>query len=174
MPEKINNKVKHWFALYTKPRHEFKALEQIRALSIEVYLPTIIVKKKWSDRKKKVEEPIFRGYIFIYADGHERLISIQQSSIVRTICFNGKPSIIPEWQIENLRRLLSEKPEVFVTDKIEVGAKVRITDGPFSDVIGIVTEYKKGEKYLAVSIDLLRRSVLVRLPEESIVKIVEN
>jgi transcription antitermination factor NusG len=174
MPEQLNNKVKNWFALYTKPRHEFKALEQIRALSVEVYLPTIIVKKKWSDRKKKIEEPLFRGYLFIYAGEAERIISMQQPAIIRTVSFNGKPSIIPEWQIENLKKVLAEKPEVFITDKIELGVKVRITDGPFSDVIGIVTEYKPGEKHLAVSIDLLRRSVLVRLTKESIVKIVEN
>lgn len=174
MPKQTQNRIKNWFALYTKPRHEFKALAELRDLSVDVYLPTIIVKKKWSDRKKKIEEPIFKGYIFIYADESERLISIQQPSIVRTICFNGKPSIIPEWQIENLRRLLSEKPEVFITDKIGTGAKVKITEGPFTDVVGTVTEYKESEKYLAVSIDLLKRSVLVRLSKESIVKIIDS
>jgi transcription antitermination factor NusG len=66
---------KYWFVLYTKPRHEFKAEEQIKSLNIEVYLPTTTVVKQWSDRKKKVTEPLFKSYIFIYADEKERLNS---------------------------------------------------------------------------------------------------
>ena len=60
--------IKKWFALYTRPRHEFKALEQIKELEVETYLPTITVIKQWSDRKKKITEPLFRSYIFIFAN----------------------------------------------------------------------------------------------------------
>lgn len=174
MPQSEKEIARHWFALYTKPRQEFKAVSQISSLSIEVYLPTMLKEKKWSDRKKKIEVPVFPGYLFIFADEYERIHSMQQTSIVRTICFNGKPSTIPDCQIENLKKILAEKPEVFVSDKIEVGTKVMITEGPFKNVTGIVTEHKKGEKHLAVSIDLLRRSVLVRIDNEGIIKIVET
>ncbi|NMB82788.1 MAG: UpxY family transcription antiterminator [Ignavibacteria bacterium] len=165
---------KHWFALYVKPRHEYKAESEIGNQSVEVYLPTIIVEKKWTDRKKKIEEPLFKGYLFILADECERINCLKIPSVIKTVCFNGKPSIIPDWQIENLKKILAEKPEVFVTNKIEVGQKVKIIEGPFCDVVGIVTEHKEGEKHLAVSIDLLKRSVLVRLHNDSIIKIVEN
>jgi transcription antitermination factor NusG len=170
----IISKEKHWYALYTKPRHEYKARENIRNLTDEVYLPTIIVEKRWSDRKKKVEEPLFKNYLFVFADEYGRINCLKSPSIIKTVCFNGKPSIIPDWQIENLKKILTEKPEVFVSNKIEVGQKVKILDGPFRDVIGVVTEYRAGEKHLAVSIDLLKRSVLVRLPDNSMLKIVEN
>lgn len=168
------NKDKHWFAIYVKPRHEYKAETEIRNQLVEVYLPTIIVEKKWTDRKKKIEEPLFKGYLFILADEFERINCLRIHSVIKTVCFNGKPSIIPDWQIENLKKILAEKPEVFVTNKIEVGQKVKIIEGPFRDVEGIVTEHKEGEKHLAVSIDLLKRSVLVRLHNDSILKIVEN
>lgn len=164
----------NWYALYTKPRHEFKAKSQLSSVSIEYYLPTITITKQWSDRKKKVEEPLFKGYIFIKVNEKERLIALQQSAIIRTVCFKGKPSVIPDWEIENLKKFLSKNPEVFISDKIEIGVKVKITEGPFNGIVGIVTEYKKGENYLAVSIDLLQRSVLVRLPKESILKIIES
>lgn len=165
---------KHWFAIYTKPRHEYKAEEEIRNRSIEVYLPTIIVEKRWSDRKKKVEEPLFKSYLFVKVDECERINCLKIPSVIKTVCFNGKPSIIPDWQIESLRKILVEKPDLFVTNRIEVGQKVKIIEGPFRDVIGVVTEHKEGEKHLAVSIDLLKRSVLVRLPNDSIIKILEN
>lgn len=168
-----DNITKHWFALYTKPRHEFKAALQLESISVENYLPSLTVKKQWSDRKKIITEPLFRGYIFIYSNERERRIAVSQSAIVNTICFDGKPSVIPDWQIESLKKMLSETPDVFVSNKIEVGAKVKIIDGPFRDVIGIVTGSQE-EKWLAVSVDLLRCSVMVKLPKESVIKFIEK
>jgi transcription antitermination factor NusG len=164
---------KHWLALYTKPRHEFKAALQLENLSIEYYLPTLTKIKHWSDRKKKVVEPLFRGYIFIYCAEKERVLAVSQSTIVRVVSFNGKPAVIPDWQIENLRIMLIDNPEVFVSDKIEIGSKVKIVDGPFRDVIGIVKGAQE-EKWLAVSVDLLKCTVMVRLPKESVVKFLEK
>lgn len=165
MIENNDQKEKRWFALYTKPRHEFKAQIQLDALSIENYLPTIIVEKKWSDRKKKVTDPLFRGYIFIHATESERLYSLQQKAIVKTISFNGQPATIPHWQIENIKIMLSRNPEVIITNKIEIGSSIEITKGPFSGVVGKVKEVNN-EKWLIVTIDLLKRSVMVRLPIE--------
>jgi len=164
---------KHWFALYTKPRQEFKAEQQLHSISIDHYLPTITVVKRWSDRKKKIDEPIFRGYIFINVSEKERLNAMQQSAIVRTICFNGKPSVIPDCQIESLRKMLNESKDVIVSDNIVVGTKVKIADGPFKDVIGIVTE-RQEDKWLAVTVELIHRSVMVRLPKESVIKFLEK
>jgi transcriptional antiterminator RfaH len=173
MPMPDETKMRNWFALYTKPRHEFKAQAELQANAIDLYLPTIAKIKKWSDRKKKIIEPVFKGYIFIYTDEKERLLALQSKTIVRTVSFNGKPSIIPEWEIENLKKFLSENPEVFISDKIEIGTKVKIVSGPFADVIGVVKEYNK-ETWLAVSVDMIQRSILVRLPRESVLKIMES
>jgi transcription antitermination factor NusG len=168
----INISGKKWYALYTKPRHEFKAEMQLNSVSVENYLPTFTTLKQWSDRKKKVTSPLFRGYIFIYANEKERFLSVEQSTIVRTICFNGKPSAIPDWQIESLRKMLTETTDVVISDKIETGAKVKIINGPFTDVIGVVTAQQE-ESWLAVSVELVHRSVMVRLPKESIIKYIE-
>ena len=165
--------VKHWYALYTKPRHEFKAQAQMQAKEIEFYLPTFTKIKKWSDRKKKIIEPVFRGYIFVYADEKERITAMQNNSVVNTVSFKGKPSIIPEWEIENLKIILENSSEIFVSDRIEIGTKVKIVSGPFEDVTGVVQEVNK-ETWLAVSIDLLQRSILVKLNKDSVLKIIEN
>ncbi|MCX7797120.1 MAG: UpxY family transcription antiterminator [Melioribacter sp.] len=165
----MNENQKHWFAFYTKPKHEFKAQAQFQNASIINYLPVIEVVRQWKDRKKKILEPLFKSYIFAYTNEKERLIALQQSAIVKTVCFNGKPSIIPDYQIENLRIMLSRSPELYVVSRIECGAKVKIVDGPFKGVIGIVKTLCN-EKWLSVSVDLLNRSVLVRLPVESVVK----
>jgi len=165
---------KRWFLLYTKPRHEFKAEQQLNNLNIENYLPTFTKMKQWSDRKKKITEPLFRGYIFIYGGESERLLSLQQPAIVRSIFFEGKPAIVPQWQIENLKNLLAGKPDVTITDAIEAGTRVKVVSGPFSGVIGIVNDATQSDRTLVITVDFIHRSVIVRLPIQSIIKVKDN
>jgi transcriptional antiterminator RfaH len=165
--------LKAWFALYTKPRNEFKAASQLEAAGVNYYLPSITKLKQWSDRKKKITEPILRGYIFIFADERERLLSLEQNAIVRCVFDNGRAAKIPDWQIENLKKMLSTDSDFFVSDGIVPGVKVRIKEGPFEGVIGIVVDSEQG-KSIAVSIDLLNRSVVTHLPKESIFEIVKT
>lgn len=169
----INPKIslqKSWFALYTKPRHEFKAKEYLDSIELESYLPTITTVRKWSDRKKKVTEPLFKGYIFVNCNELERFDALQHEAIINTICFEGKPAKIPDWQIENLQKMLAENHSVIVGDMLCEGTKVKIVEGPFAGVEGIVCQTDDRGKIFGITIDLLRRSVIVRLPKESIVK----
>ena len=129
--------------------------------------------KKWSDRKKKILEPFLKGYIFIFADEKERKLSLEQSSVVRCVFDNGRPAKIPEWQIENLKKMLSKESDFLIQDGLVPGVKVKIREGPFEGIIGVVHESDNG-KTIAVSIDLLRRSVIAHLPKESIFEVVKE
>jgi transcription antitermination factor NusG len=155
---------KFWFALYTKPRSEFKAEHQLTSAGIMNYLPTITRLKQWSDRKKKVTEPVLRGYIFILADEQERLTAVEQLAVVRCIFDCGKPARIPEWQIDNLKKMLETNSAFIVHEGIVPGAKVIIKSGPFEGIIGTILEGET-EKSISVAIDLLNRSVIAHLPE---------
>lgn len=166
------NDKKNWYALYTKPRHEFKAEEQLTKAGIITYLPSIVKLKQWSDRKKKVTEPVLRGYIFIFASEIDRLEALEQTSVVRCIFEHGRPAVIPEWQIDNLRKMLEYKTDYFVQEGLVSGARVEIKEGPFAGVIGVVKSAREG-KTLAVSIDLLNRSIIAYLPKESVVKVID-
>ncbi len=169
-PNTVDTTIRHWYALYTKPRQEFKAEEQLKANGIEFYLPTVVRIKQWSDRKKKVKEPLLKSYIFVYANERERLIALEQYAIVRTIFFSGKPAIVPDWQIQNLRKMLEKSSDVTVTDQLKIGVPVKIISGPFKDIEGVVYETVNSERMLAITIDLLRRSVVVQIPRDSLVK----
>lgn len=166
----VNSENKKWFALYTKSKHEFKACEQLKSIGIDYYLPTTVRIKQWSDRKKKVTEPLFSGYIFIHGTEKDRLNALEEYAIVRSIYFEGRPAIVPNWQIENLIKMLENNVEVSVTDQLNVGTRVKIISGPFKDVEGIVYLNNNQEKMLAITIDLLRRSVVVKIPRESIIE----
>jgi len=157
---------KFWFALYTKPRQEFKAELQLRAAEIDVYLPKITRLKQWSDRKKKVTEPLINSYIFIYAVEKERLLALEQDAIVRCVFDCGRPAKIPNDQMQNFINFVKEEEDYFVINGIVKGAKVLIKEGPFSGVTGIVVEEPSG-KTIAVSIELLNRTVVARLHEHA-------
>lgn len=162
---------KKWFALYTKPRQEFKAATELRDYYIEYFLPTINVVKQWSDRKKKVEEPLFRGYVFIKADKTERLQAVELKSIVKTIFFDGKPAVIPEWQIESMKKMLNSNAEIFLSDKLEIGTRIKVNEGPFAGVEGVVFNNDNNEQMLAVAIEMINRSVIVHLPSSDVAKV---
>ena len=161
---------KKWYALYTKPKHEFKAETQLASCGIEYFLPSIVRIKQWSDRKKKVKEPLFSGYIFVCGNERDRLIALEQYAIVRSIFFEGRPAIVPNWQIENLQIMLEKGEDVTVTDQLSTGTTVKIISGPFKDIEGIVYETNNQERMLSITIDLLRRSVIVKIPIDSIIE----
>ena len=165
--------IKSWFALYTKPRSEFKAAKQLEAVGVEYYLPTILRISKWTDRKKKITEPLIRGYIFIFSNERERILSLEQPSIVRCVSERGKPARIPDWQIDNLKKMLQTDAEFHIKDGLTRGVKVKIKEGPFNGVIGVVQDVEIG-KAIVVSIELLNRSVIAHLPEESVFEIVKD
>lgn len=157
----------NWYAIYVKPRHEFKVAAAFSGLEIEHYLPTHVVLKQWSDRKKKVREPLFKGYVFIYVNTKERYKALAVESVINTVSFQGKPSVIPDWEIEHLQTMLSNNANVVVSEKIKIGTHVKIIDGPMSGIEGVVYRHEKDEM-IAITIELLKRSVSVQLPKESI------
>ncbi|MHB8338541.1 MAG: UpxY family transcription antiterminator [Ignavibacteriaceae bacterium] len=169
----ITSNDKSWFALYTKSRSEFKAAEEIHSVGVEYYLPSITRVRQWSDRKKKITEPLLRGYIFIFADERERMISLEQESVVRCIFDFGRPAKIPEWQINNLRLFLNGQSDFLVNEGLIPGEKVLIKDGPFEGVIGTILD-KGNEKSIAVSIDLLNRSIVALLPKDSSIELLKD
>lgn len=166
------SEVRNWFALYIKPRQEFKAEEQLKSIDVQYYLPVITRLKQWSDRKKRVSEPLIRGYIFIYGNERERLSALEQTSVIRCIHEHGRPAAIPDWQIESLKKMIEYKAEYFIQEGLVAGSRVEITAGPFTGVRGVVQSSPEG-KTIAVTIELLNRSVVAYLPKESILRIID-
>ena len=159
--------IKKWFALYTKPRHEFKALEQLKEIEIETYLPTITVTKQWSDRKKKVTEALFKSYIFIYSNEMERNSALTREAVIKTIYFNGKPAVIPDREMESIKKMLESPEKIHVFNGIAKGVIVKIDSGPFEGIEGIVNAISDDENTLSVSIKLLNRTISVSIPGDT-------
>ena len=92
---------------------------------------------------------------------------------MRCIFDHGKPAVIPDWQIENLKKFLNEKAEFLTNDGIAEGTKIRIKSGPFEGVVGIIVS-EKNKKTFTVNLDLLNRSVTAVIPVEIEFEIVKN
>lgn len=162
--------MKSWYPLYTKPRHEAKALEQISELGIEVFLPTIVVIKQWSDRKKKVTEALFKSYIFIHASEKERAYALTCDAVLKSITFDGTIATIPEKEIQSLKILLKTPERIKVQNGIAKGKIVLIESGPFTGVEGFINSISKDESTLSLSIELLNRTVNVIIPSSTKIK----
>ena len=159
--------IRNWFVLYTHSRCEFKVAESLETIGIITYLPVQKIIRKWSDRKKEITSPLFPSYIFIYATEKERLISIENKEVVRCLTDAGNPSIIPSWQINSLKRMISTQSEIKIIEGTIIGQIVEINSGPFKGIKGTVMNIEN-KNQLAISIVLLNRTVVTHLPEDSV------
>ncbi|MBN1398742.1 MAG: UpxY family transcription antiterminator [Bacteroidetes bacterium] len=154
-----------WYALYLRSRYEKKVYEALEKKEIEVFLPLIEKVHIWSDRKKKIKEPLFRGYIFVKTDLRDKEIILMTEGVVRFVGINQRPSWIPEIQIDWLRKIVRESADVQCESYIEIGNKVRITGGSLSGVEGIVDKVH-GISRVIVSIAAIEQSISIQVPAE--------
>jgi len=161
---------KKWYVLYTKPRSEFKALTQLEESGIETYLPTVTITRQWKDRKKKVVEPIFKSYIFIFAEELERHTAVAKEAIVKTLFFNGSPAVVSQMEIDNLKKMLATPEHIEVFHGIRKGVLVKIGSGPFEGIEGVVESISKDESSLSISVQMLNRTITTTIPASTKVK----
>jgi len=164
----VNQDCKNWYVLYTHSRCEFKVEEALKTKGVSVYLPVTKTLKKWSDRKKEITSPLFACYVFIYATERERLISLKNKQVTRCLTDAGRPAIIPNWQMENLKKMITVSPSISVIEGLSLGEEIKIRSGPLKGVEGILLN-NENKKRLAISIKLLNRTVVAHLSEEFII-----
>lgn len=128
-----------WYAVATRSRFEKKLDVELRKRGVESFLPVIEEIHFWSDRRKKVQEPLFRGYLFVRMDFRERLKVLQTDGAVRIVSVGPKPSPIPDEQINWVKILAGHPDAIRRAEYVAVGDSVRIIAGPFRGVEGIVT-----------------------------------
>ncbi|MDW8849288.1 UpxY family transcription antiterminator [Flavobacterium sp. MMLR14_040] len=134
----------NWYVIYTKPKWEKKVAEKLNEIGIESYCPVITQIKQWSDRKKKVEVPLFNSYVFVQLLESERNSVFQVSGVVRYLFWLGKPAIVREEEINIIKKSLASPnlSDVSVTS-IQVGDRITLETGAFSNQDAIVKEVSK-------------------------------
>lgn len=132
--------MKKWFVVYTRPRQELKVAQQLSALGITNYCPTITLVKQYSDRKKKVIKPLLSSYVMVQLEEKERNRVFSCSGIVRYLFFLGKPAVVNALEIDLMQNnLIGVYNDTRVTT-LSVGEIHKITSGPFSGSSGRVVQ----------------------------------
>jgi len=159
-----------WYAIYTKPRHEKTVFERLEEKNIETYLPLVMRVSQWKDRKKKVEEPLFRSYLFAEFEYKNRFDILETNGVVKIVNFNGKPAVVPDWQIESLRTMLEAPETIQLESYMKPGMLVEVVVGPMRGMRGTVIR-RKGKNRLVLSIDGIMQSVSVEIAEADLKKV---
>jgi len=156
-----NHRIPQWFAAYTKSRNEKKVARELDKQGIEYFLPLVRTLRQWSDRKKKVEEPLIPSYIFVRITEREYRKVLETSGVVTIVHFSGKPVPVPDWQIMNLKILMgTELPVDHETREFDEGIEVRINRGTLEGLRGIITEVK-GRHKLVITIHALNYNLTI-------------
>lgn len=156
-----------WYVVYTYPNFEKKVSDLLHQRKIDVYLPMRKVTKQWSDRKKKVEIPLFPNYLFVRIPLNEKFTVLNTYGIVRFVSFEGRPAIIHDRDITFIQELLACGTDLApngipspVSMCIKKGERVRVLRGPFAGIEGMVIE-QQGQKRLFIQLEAIEQSVSV-------------
>src|SRR5436190_22028403 len=143
-----------WLAVYTKPRWEKKVNKLLQEKGVESYCPLNKIRRKWSDRIKTVEEPLFKSYVFVKVNELDRTSVRMTSGVINFVYWDGQPAVIKEKEINAIRRFLNEYENVEVQPMdLRVHQRVKITMGPLIDHVGEVIGLQR--KAVKVAIDSL-------------------
>jgi transcription antitermination factor NusG len=167
LPRKQGRASKDWHIGYTCPKAEKRVHKKLEIMGVTSFLPLQKVIKNWSDRKKKLEIPLFPNYIFIHTSPSERYDILQVNGLVRYVTFEGKPATVPDSLINSLQKMLSGDLEV-TNEQFIAGMAVKIIDGPFAGIEGQLIR-NNGKSRLFVQINVLQRNVSVDISASSIV-----
>lgn len=140
------SETKKWHAVYTKPRWEKKVFALLEERGLIAYCPLNKVRKKWSDRYKIINEPLFKSYVFVKIDDSEQANVRALPGIVNFIYWNGKPAIIKEREIEGIQMLLKDFVKVEIENMTpDQKGHVKIASGFFANEEGVLLRKTKNK-----------------------------
>ena len=154
---------KSWYAIYVRSRHEKSVHAELQHKGIESSLPLTIVTRQWSDRRKKVEVPLFRGYVFVKIDiKNEKLPVLTTSGVVKFVTFNNVTVPIPEDQMYWLQQMIASDLLLSQEQDFPIGTKIDVMFGPLKGLRGSVKQ--KNTKFrLVVWFDAIMQGVSVEI-----------
>jgi len=166
-----NNNKRSWYGIYVRSRHEKSVYSALLDKGIDASLPMMTVVRKWSDRKKKMQIPLFRGYVFVKIDVNiDNLNVLQTAGVVKFIGIRNKPSRIPDEQIHWMHMLVAESDTVRAEKEIPVGQRVRVMIGPFKGIKGVVRRVGSRSR-LVVLIESIMQAISIDIKPEHLEKI---
>jgi len=165
MHSTIKQEPANWYAVQTRARNEKVISERLKEQGLITFLPLVTEIRRWSDRKKKVELPLFSCYVFVklvFANSEERMRVFRTNGVFGIVSMGGEPIPIPEEQIEALRTVATQRISWSAHPFLKIGQRVRIRGGSLDGVEGVLLS-RNGDRTLIISVDAIQRSLAVRV-----------
>lgn len=150
-----------WYALYTRPRHEKVVQQQLHARALESYLPLYESVRRWNDRQKTLELPLFPGYLFVRIPFSARLRVLTVPGVVSFVSFRGEPACVTNEEIQAIQTSVAERAAEPYPYLVK-GKCIRIATGPLKGLKGIVVR-RKGRLRAVISIESIMQSFAVEV-----------
>jgi transcription antitermination factor NusG len=155
-----------WYVAYARPRHEKHIVRQLKERGIPSLVPLYTSLRRWKDRKKRLELPLFPGYVFVQMALHRRLDLLRLPGVVDLVTFQGKPVPVQHSEIETLQGL-NAATVAHPHPYLQVGRRVRIRRGAMEGVEGIFVR-RRGQSRVVLSVSLIQRSVAIEIEDADV------
>jgi len=170
MAPPLSSPSERWFAIYTRHQHEKVIAQVLSAKGLQVFLPLYNSTRRWKDRSVELSLPLFPCYMFLRGLEERRLQVVTTPGIVSILSVNGEPAVIPESEIEAVRKAIEWGNRVEPHPFLRTGDRVRVIAGPLQGVEGILVR-KKNLYRLVLSVELLERSAAVEVDVASVERV---
>ena len=164
LAERSSAGLESWYAVQTRARNERVVAQRFEEKGLAAFLPTYSEVRRWSDRWKTVELPLFSCYVFVkmMATNEDRLRVLCTDSVFDFVGTPRYGTPIPDDQIEAVRRIVTERMNFETFPFLKIGQRVRIRSGSLAGVEGILVS-RQGKRSVVVSVDAIQRSLAVRV-----------
>lgn len=161
-----------WYVLYTRPKFERKICRDIDYMKYENYLPLKVVTRRWSDRIKQIEEPLFASYVFAKTDERHRVELLNIAGVVKFVAVEGgRPSTIAPTEIERIKLIESQGRDIRNEDYYAEGDHVIVKQGAFAGFKGILIRSVNHQSRFLIRLPLLKQAISVEMSASDLLKI---
>jgi transcription antitermination factor NusG len=151
-----------WFALQVQSRREAVVATHLEGQGFECFLPLYKSIRRWSDRQKELEQPLFPGYLFCQFDFEKRRPVVVTPGVQQIVGSRRAPLPVEESELEGIRQAISSGLFSQPWPYLQVGERVRVNHGSLNDLEGILVNFK-GSHRVVLSVTLLQRSVALEI-----------
>jgi transcription antitermination factor NusG len=161
---------KAWFAIQVRSKCEPNVAEALKHKGYEEFLPMYTVRRRWSDRWKEIELPLFAGYVFCRFDqGETRGPIVTTPGVIRIVSLGRELTPISDREIESIRAILIHNRRATPCRFGQIGDRVRVVVGPLAGIEGTLTAFKN-RSHLVLSVATVQNSIAVEIDETDVIK----
>jgi transcription antitermination factor NusG len=155
----------HWYAVTTKPRSESATARHLRSKGFDELAPVYRTRRRWSDRFKEIEHPLFPGYVFCNFTFEQRMHVLSTPGVTSIVGFGHRPAAVDDSEIAAIRSIVDSGARAWPWPYLQTGQRVRIEDGCLRGLTGTLVRENDSWR-VVVNVELLQRAVMVEIDRD--------